>query len=77
MKFAKLFDLDNDEQVLLTCDYNDGDDKYELSIRTDFEAGVGQIKLGFAEEEKALETMEKYEMTDAVKYRKSMSAYFE
>lgn len=38
MKFAKLLELENNEQVLLITDYNDDTDKYEIKIITDLES---------------------------------------
>lgn len=75
-KFAKLIELENDEQVLLTVDYNDEDDMYEVAIRTDFEGLVASIKLGFKEENKALETLKKYNEDSAVKFRQQMETMF-
>lgn len=75
-KFAKLIELENDEQVLLTVDYNDEDDMYEVAIRTDFEGLVASIKLRFKEENKALETLKKYNEDSAVKFRQQMETMF-
>lgn len=71
-RFAKLIELENDEQVLLTLNYNDEDDNYEVEIRTDLEGVTASIKLGYDEEFKALETLKKYEKEDAEKYRQQM-----
>ena len=71
-KFAKLIELGNDEQVLLTLNYNDEDDIYEVEIRTDLEGVAASMKLGYDEEFKALETLKKYGKGDAEKYRQQM-----
>ena len=73
-KFAKLIELDNDEQVLLTVNYNDEDDNFEVFIRTDFEGCAAQIKLGFDSEEKANKVIETYSQEQAVKFRSKMVA---
>lgn len=73
-KFAKLIELDNDEQVLLTVNYNDDDDNFEVFIRTDLEGCVAQIKLGFDSEEKANKVLETYSQEQAVKFRTEMVA---
>lgn len=73
-KFAKLIELDNDEQVLLTVNYNDDDDNFQVFIRTDFEGCVAQIKLGFDSEEKANKVLETYSQEQAVKFRAEMVA---
>jgi len=72
-KFAKLIELDN-EQVLLTVNYNDDDDNYEVAIRTDLEGCVAQIKLGFDSEENANKVIETYSQEQAVKFRSEMVA---
>jgi len=71
-KFAKLIELENNEQVLLTLNYNDEDDNYEVEVRTDLEGVTASIKLGFNEEEKALIMLEKYTEESAIKYRSEM-----
>ena len=76
MKFAKLFDLQDKEQVLLTVNYDDDDDNYKLNITTDFGNARAEMKLGFSEEERALNAMDKYKIEDAEKFRSSMSVYF-
>ena len=73
-KFAKLIELDNDEQVLLTVNYNDDDDNFEVSIRTDLDCCAAQIKLGFDSEEKANNLLETYSQEQAVKFRSEMVA---
>lgn len=72
-KFAKLIELDNEEQVLLTVNYNDDDDKFEVFIRTDLEGCVAQIKLGFDSEEKANKVIQTYSQEQAVKFRSEMA----
>jgi len=71
-KFAKLIELENSEQVLLTLNYKDEDDNFEVEVRTDLEGVTVSIKLGFDEEEKALNMLEKYTEKSAIKYRNEM-----
>ncbi len=71
-KFAKLIELENNEQVLLTLNYNDEDDNFEVEVRTDLKGVAASIKLGFDEEEKALNMLEKYTEESAIKYRNEM-----
>lgn len=73
-KFAKLIELDNDEQVLLTVNHNDDEDNYEVFIRTDFEGWVAQIKLGFDTKEKAIKVLETYSQEEALKFRSKIAA---
>lgn len=71
-KFAKLIELEDGEQVLLTVNYNDEDDNYEVEVRTDLEGVTASIKLGFNKEDKALSVLDKYSKKDALKYRNQM-----
>lgn len=71
-KFAKLIELEDGEQVLLTLNYNDEDDNYEVEVRTDLEGVTASIKLGFNKEDKALNVLGKYSKKDALKYRNQM-----
>lgn len=73
-KFAKLIELDNDEQVLLTVNYNDDNDNFEVFIRTDLEVCVAQKKLCFDSEEKANKLLETYSQEQAVNFRTEMVA---
>lgn len=69
-KFAKLFELEGDEQVLVTNRYNQADDVFEVQIRTDSEDIVAQIALTFEEEDKAIRYFESFSLTHAVNFRK-------
>jgi hypothetical protein len=73
-KFAKLIELDNEEQVLLTVNQNEDDDNYEVTIRTDLEDCIAQIKLGFDSKEKANKVLETYSQEQAVEFRSKMVA---
>ena len=71
-KFAKLIELKEEEQVLLTIDFSDEDDVYEVSIRTDVNGMSASAKLGFKEEQKAKDMMKSYAPEDAKKFREQM-----
>lgn len=73
-KFAKLIELENDEQVLLTVSHNEDNDNYEVFITTDFEECVAEIKLGFDSKEKAIKVLETYSQEEAVKFRSEIVA---
>jgi len=76
MKFAKLFDLENDEQVLLTSNYNSEDDEYEIEVRTDFKGLSAKITMSFTSEKKAKKAMESYNNDNAIAFRSQMKVYF-
>ena len=72
-KFAKLIELENDEQVLLTVqEDNDLEGGYTLSIKSEFEACIVEMVLGFTTKEAALTHLNAYTTVDAVKMRKRM-----
>jgi len=78
MRFAKLIELEEKEQVLLTVVFDDEDDDapYKLNIETAFTNSTAKIELGFIQEDQALEAMDLYSLESAVKFRDSMSVYF-
>lgn len=75
-KFARLFELENDEQVLVTLDYNSEEDKHEVSIRTDLNNCVANIKAGFKSEDEAIAILERYSIDDAIAFRNDMCRNF-
>lgn len=76
-KFARIIELENDEQVLLTVDYEHGSDEYELVIRTDFGYCFTQMAMGFKEKEQAEKMLLDYTPEKAAKYRSDMSRMLE
>lgn len=71
-KFARIIELENDEQVLLTLNYNDEDDNYEVEVRTDLTGVTASIKLGFDKEEKAINMLNTYTNDHAISFRHKM-----
>lgn len=71
-KFAKIIELENENQVLLTVDYDDEDDTFKVRIRTDLDGCVAQISLGFDTEEKASNLLNIYSKEKAISFRSEM-----
>ena len=71
-KFAKIIELEDDNQVLLTYSYNDEEDSDELQIRTDVKGTIAKITLGFSSEAKVLRAMENYNLSRAIDFRNQM-----
>ena len=71
-KFAKIIELENENQVLLTVDYNDDEDNFKVKIRTDLDGCVAQISLGFETEEKATNLLHIYSEEKAILFREEM-----
>ena len=68
-KFAKLFELDQDSQVLLTLDYNNEKNIYEVNVRTDINGISVVATLGFEKKAKAIESLKKYNKKNAEEFR--------
>ena len=47
MKFAKVFDLENDEQVLVVKDYDNDEEEDIVTVSTDFETARVAMTLKF------------------------------
>jgi hypothetical protein len=55
MKFAKLFEVEDDNQVLVTMEYDSNKDSHELKFRTDIEGLDVAISIGCDSEENCRE----------------------
>jgi len=76
MKFAKLFDLENDNQVLLTIEYKEEENIYEMVCRANVEGCITQIVRGYKTEEIAVKNMEKFTIEQAIIFRETMISIF-
>jgi len=66
MQFAKVFDI-NEDQVLVTRDWNDEKDMYELSFTSDLtEMRVG-FKLGFKDEDQCNIAFDRVDQAEALR----------
>jgi len=65
MKFAKLIELKNNNQVLLTIRYNDDEDLYYLDIRTDIDDLTVLVNYPYGSNQDALDVLEAYTEEDA------------
>lgn len=75
-KFAKLIELGNEEQVLLTNIYNSDNDMYEVHVRTDLETCVAQIKFSYVSEDEASKMLNNYSLKQANEFRSEMEKMF-
>ena len=71
-KFAKIIEIDNDEQVLLISEYNNEDDTFDVCITTDVDGTRAQIKLSFEDQDKPSEVIKSYSKEQAITFRKEM-----
>ena len=76
MKFAKVFDLENDEQVLVVKDYDNDEEKDIVTVSTDFETARAAMTYKFKNEEVQQKMFDSFDMESAEKFRKAMSLDF-
>lgn len=76
-KFARIIELDNDEQVLLTVNYKQDSDEYEVEVRTEFEGSSAKVVTVFKDKEEAEHFMLNLPQEFAVNFRQKMSLLLE
>ena len=76
MKFAKVFDLENDEQVLVVKDYDNDEEKDIVTVSTDFETARAAMTYKFKNEEVQQKIFDSFDMESAEKFRNAMSLDF-
>jgi len=69
-QFAKIFELENQEQVLVLRDYNTTIDEYYLIIRSDIAGIAFETKMYFDEEAKQISAFKKFSKNDAIAMRR-------
>ncbi len=72
MKFAKLFDLDNDDQILVTKDLDEETDQPTLVVSIDVDFVRPEVILNYKDEEARDKAFEAYNEKDAEAFRKSI-----
>lgn len=74
MKFARLFELENGEQMLVTVDYNTEEECYSLTYRTDHDGISYRVAFGFDsdKEEYVRKKLDEVTMDDVVSVWKSL-----
>lgn len=75
-KFAKLFELDNNIQVLVSKSHNSNENLYEINIRTDFGEMSASATISFEDEGKCCEAIEDYSKENAIAFRNEMERLF-
>jgi hypothetical protein len=69
-KFAKLFDIDEESQVLVTRTLEEEDEEapYKITVATDYRGIYLAAAYGFKEEEKADKLFNEYDSTSAATF---------
>lgn len=76
-RFAKLIELDGEEQVLLTLNENDdNDDYFNVVVRTDFNGFKAELALTYDSEENAINRIASFSQKDAVNFRSKIGNSF-
>lgn len=72
-RFARIIELEDNEQVLLNLEYNN--ENYEVRISTNFhsEGLCSSVCVAFGEYEDALEMINNFPVEDAIKFRNAMA----
>lgn len=74
MKFAKLFELENGEQVLVVKDYDN--DKEIVRVTTDFNTATASITHSFKNEELQQKMFDIFDIESAKKFRAALASDF-
>lgn len=69
--FAKLFQL-QDGQVLVTKSYNDEEDRYNLTFRTDVEGLTIEVTAKYTTEESVRKELDNFSEESAFNFRQNM-----
>ena len=77
-KFEKVFDLDNDEQVLVTLEFQETEnsEEYNVKVTTSLEGVTISNTYGYNEEEAQLKVFHGYSKKDALKFREATVEIF-
>ncbi|WP_299163305.1 hypothetical protein [uncultured Tenacibaculum sp.] len=71
-EFARLFELPNNNQVLLTLEYDNEDNSFEIKVRSEINGATASLSFGFDTEEKALKMLEEFNLLNAKNARNEM-----
>ena len=77
-KFAKVFDLDNDEQVLVTLEFQETEnsEEYNVKVTTSLEGVTVSNIYGYNDEEAQLQVFHRYSKKDALEFREATVKMF-
>ena len=76
MKFAKLFDLENDIQVLIVKDYDNDKEKNIITVSSDFDGAMVSLIISFNDEETQLKHFDLFNTEKAKGFRETMEKDF-
>jgi hypothetical protein len=76
MKFAKLFELENGEQVLVVKDYDNDKEKEIVRVTTDFNTATASITHSFKNEELQQKMFDTFDLESAKKFRNALRSDF-
>lgn len=76
MKFARLFELEDQQQVLLKSEYNEKDKSFILKLSTYIKGVTTSTDFSFSSEEESIIAMNKFTLEQAIKFRRSLVGVF-
>jgi hypothetical protein len=76
MKFAKLFDLEDGNQVLITKECNEENDQWQILQRTEVNEVEAVVRLGWFDESKVNVLFDEYDISNAVGFRALVVDFF-
>ena len=76
MKFAKVFDLENDEQVLVVKDYDNDEEKDIVRVSTDFDGSRVSLIFSFDDEKSQLKNFDSFDIQKAKDFRDTIESNF-
>lgn len=77
MKFAKLFELENDVQVLVRIYCDNENEEYYVEATSEFDGFMADLKYGASSEELARKIFEAYDINIAIKFRNDVEGMFD
>jgi hypothetical protein len=74
--FAKVFDLENEEQVLVVLGFDNEEDKHEVKLTTEMVGVSISMSIGCEKEEQAQKIFDEYTIENAQEFRKNMDSMY-
>jgi len=72
IKFAKIFNLPNNNQVLITIDYEPEEDLTNINVRSEINGVRATMALGYENEDEAKEVFKNFTEPQAISLRNQM-----
>lgn len=74
-KFARLFELENDNQVLLVSSYNDDEDVFVIKVSTEIDGVALDVSMSYDNEDDSILEMENFNQEKAILFFNKMENF--